>query len=173
VVRTGSSVLSAGLVRSALAEVNPRQTVERFRPMEDVVSATMTDSRFDAYLFGSFAALALLLSAIGVYGLLSFSVARRTNEIGTRMALGATRGDVLRMVLRQGLLLVWIGLFLGLAGALALTRSLETLLFGVRPTDPASFAAVAILLLAAGMLASYIPARRATKVDPMVALRYE
>ena len=121
----------------------------------------------------SFAALALLLAAIGVYGLLSFSVARRTNEIGTRMALGATQADVLKMVLRQGLLLVWIGLIVGVAGALALTRLLETLLFGVRPTDPASFAAVAILLLGAGMLASYLPARRATKVDPMVALRYE
>jgi putative ABC transport system permease protein len=173
VVRAGSSAPLAGRVRSSVAEVNPRQTVERFRGMQDIVNSTMADSRFDAWLFGSFAALALLLAAIGVYGLLSFSVARRTNEIGTRMALGATRGDVLKLVLQQGLTLVWIGLAVGVAGALILTRSLETLLFGVRPADPVSFAVVAILLLSAGVLASYLPARRATKVDPMVALRYE
>ena len=173
VMRAGSSAPLAGRVRSAIAEVNPRQTVERFRGMQDIVNSTMADSRFDAWLFGSFAALALLLAAIGVYGLLSFSVARRTNEIGTRMALGATRADVLKLVLRQGLTLVCIGLIVGVAGALVLTRSLETLLFGVRPADPLSFAAVAVLLLGAGVLASYLPARRATKVDPMVALRYE
>lgn len=126
-------------VRRAVMEVEPRQRVQDIRTMEQIVSAHTADSRFDAWLFGSFAALALLLSAIGVYGLLSFAVARRSSEIGTRMALGASRGDVLRLVLRQGLVLTAIGLALGLAGALA----------------------------------SYLPARRATKVDPMVALRYE
>jgi putative ABC transport system permease protein len=173
VVRGGRSAGFASLVRSAVAEVEPRQTAERFRTMGDIVTSTMADSRFDAWLFGGFAALALLVAAIGVYGLLSFSVARRTHEIGTRMALGATRADVLRLVLRQGLALVGIGLMVGVAGALALTRWLGTLLFGVRPGDPSSFAVVAVLLLAAGALASYVPARRATRVDPMVALRYE
>ena len=116
---------------------------------------------------------ALVLTAIGVYGLLSFSVARRTNEFGIRMALGASRGEVLKLVLKQGVTLTAIGLVVGLAAALALTRSLSSLLFVVRPTDPASFLAVSGLLLCVGLLASYLPARRATKVDPMVALRCE
>src|SRR5262249_45246781 len=121
----------------------------------------------------SLAALALVLTAIGVYGLLSFSVARRRSEIGTRMALGASRWKILMLVLRQGLALVGLGLVLGLATALAVTRWLETLLFGVRTTDPMSFIGVSALLLAAGLLASYFPARRATLVDPIVALRQE
>ena len=116
---------------------------------------------------------ALVLTAIGVYGLLSFSVARRTNEFGIRMALGASRGEVLKLVLKQGVTLTAIGLVVGLAAALALTRSLSSLLFVVRPTDPASFLVVSGLLLSVGLLASYLPARRATQVDPMVALRCE
>jgi putative ABC transport system permease protein len=163
----------AGRVRLAIADFDPRLRVQRMRTMEEIVSSTTANSRFDAWLFGAFAALALLLTAIGVYGLLSFSVARRTAEIGTRMALGAGRGDVLRMVLRQGVGLVAVGLVVGLAGAVLVTRSLEGLLFGVKPTDPLSFAAVAVLLLAVGLAASYFPARRAMKVDPLVALRYE
>ena len=130
-------------LQQAIAEIEPRQKIERLRPMDAILARTTADSRFDAWLFGLFAALALVLTAIGVYGLLAFSVARRTNEIGTRMALGASRFEVLRMVLRQGLGLIAIGLALGLAGAFAVTRSLTTLLFGVRPTDPLSFAAVA------------------------------
>jgi len=173
VVRAERPAGIAEQVRRAVMEIEPRQRVERIRTMEDVVAATTTASRFDAWLYGIFAALALLLTTIGVYGLLAFAVARRTNEIGTRMALGATRSDVLRMVLRQGLGLVAAGLVVGMAGALLLTRSLATLLFGVRATDPVSFAAVAVLLVTVGTLASYLPARRATKVDPMVALRYE
>src|SRR5581483_1208537 len=130
------------MIRAAIAEVEPRQSVERMRAMDDIVAATTADSRFDAWLFGSFAALALLLSAIGVYGLLSFSVARRVQEIGTRMALGATRGDVLRLVIRQGVVLVSIGLAAGIGGAMLLTRSLENLLWGVRSRDPLSLVLV-------------------------------
>ena len=173
VVRSDSPEALAGRLRAAIAEVNPRQSVERIRPMEDIVNTTMADSRFDTWIFGCFAGLALLLSAIGVYGLLSFSVARRTNEIGTRLALGATRSNVLLLVLRQGAGLIAAGLAVGLAGAFLLTRSLESLLFGVKPTDAGSFVVVAVVMLAAGSLASYLPARRATKIEPMAALRYE
>jgi len=160
-------------VRRAIAEVDAAQRVLNIRMMDEVVAATTARSRFDAWLFGFLAALAMLLTAIGLYGLLSFSVERRTNEIGTRMALGASRSNVLSMVLKQGAGLIVLGLALGLAGALAVTRALETLLFGVKATDPYVFGCVAVALLGVGMLASYLPARRATKVDPMVALRYE
>jgi predicted permease len=168
--------VSAGLaeeLRRAVTEMDSRQRIGAIRPMEELVAATRADSRFDAWLFGFFSGVALLLTAAGVYGLLAYSVARRTAEIGTRMALGATRGSVLILILRQGLGLVAAGLAIGLAGSLAVTRFLQTLLFGVRPTDPASYVAVAVLLLGAGLLASYLPARRATKVDPMTALRCE
>lgn len=173
VVRADLSAGFAGLLRQTIADIDPRQRVERLRTMDEIVASTTAESRFDAWLFAIFAALALLLTSIGVYGLLSFSVARRTREIGARMALGASRAGVLRLVLKQGLTLTAIGLLLGLAGALALSRSLSTLLYGVRPTDPLSFLAAAALLLAVGAVASYLPARRATKVDPVVALRYE
>jgi predicted permease len=164
---------SAQQISAAIAAADPRVRVERLRTMESLVARGTANTRFDAWLFGSFAALALLLTAIGVYGVLAFSVGRRIHEIGTRMALGASRPQVLRMVLLQGALLIGLGLVLGLAGAFALTRSLSTLLFGVKPNDPLSFALVAVVLCAAGLFASYMPARRATKIDPMMALRYE
>jgi putative ABC transport system permease protein len=160
-------------IRQAVAQLDTRQRVARLRTMDEIVAANTTNSRFDAWLSGIFAGLALLLTAIGVYGLLSFSVARRTSEIGTRMALGASPWNVLRLVLRQAITLVAAGLVLGLAGALALTRSLSSLLYGVQPNDRTSFVAVSIVLLLAGCLAGYLPARRATKIDPTVALRYE
>jgi putative ABC transport system permease protein len=163
----------AGEVRRAIAEMDPRQRVGSIRSLEDIVASTTALSRFDAWLFASLAGLALVLTIIGIYGLLSFSVARRTSEIGTRMALGASRSSVLGLILKQGIWLVVAGLILGLAGALVVTRSLATLLHGVRPTDPLSYLGVSVLLLAVGLLASYLPARRATRVDPMVALRDE
>jgi len=163
----------AAELRRAVAEIDSRQRIGRIRTMEEVVSATTASSRFDAWLFAFLAGLALALTAIGVYGLLAFSVARRTNEIGTRMALGASPASVRMLVLKQGFALIAIGLVLGLAGAWAATRSLTTLLYGVRSTDPASFIGVAVLLVGVGLMASYFPARRATRVDPVVALRNE
>ncbi len=160
-------------LRTAVAEVDPRLRVDRVRSMEDIVSASTATSRFDAWLFGILAGVALLLTAAGIYGLLAFSVARRTREIGLRMALGASRGRVIRQILQQGLGLIAIGLAAGLAGAVAVARLLASLLFHVGPADPFSYLAVAVLLLAVGLAASYLPARRAARVDPMVALRQD
>ena len=170
------ATLSPGLaedLRRAVADIDSRQRIGRFRLMQEIVESTTATSRFDAWLFGAFGGLALALTAIGVYGILSFSVARRTNEIGVRMALGASQGNVLRMVLGQGLTLVLIGLAIGLAGAFAMTRFLESLLFGIHGHDPFTFILCAVVLAVIGVLASYLPARRATRVDPMVALRWE
>jgi ABC-type antimicrobial peptide transport system permease subunit len=141
--------------------------------MESLLSASLAQPRFNMMLLGTFAGTAMVLAAIGIYGVIAYSVAQRTREIGIRMALGAQRGDMLRMVLRQSLTIVGIGLGVGLIGALVTTRLMRTLLYGVSANDFSTYGIVLVLLAAAALLASYLPARRAMKVDPIVALRYE
>ena len=141
--------------------------------MDRVVSASTAQPRFYLFLLGTFAAVALILAAVGIYGVMSYSVSRRTHEIGIRMALGANEGVVLKLVTGQGMTLALVGAAAGLAGALLLSGSMSSLLYGIAPTDPLTLVAVSLLLVAVATLATYIPARRATRVDPIVALRYE
>ena len=173
VVRASSNPALGAELRRAVTVVNPDQRVLDLQSMSDVVARAVAHPAFDALLMGIFAALALALTSVGIYGVLSFHVARRTQEIGVRMALGAKRGNVLLMVVGQGAFLAAVGIGIGLVGALALSRFLASLLFGVQATDPVTYALVSVTLLAVALAASYIPARRATRVDPMVALRYE
>jgi predicted permease len=165
-----SPVFSAarGIMRNLAPDVPPR-----FRTLSQIYSASIGSRRFNLILVGVFAATALLLAIAGIYGVMAYSVTRRTREIGVRMALGATRENVLGMVLGQGMRTAVIGVAIGIGGSLVLTRTMQSLLFGVTATDPITFAGVALLLAAVALLACYIPARRATKVDPMIALRYE
>ena len=141
--------------------------------MDEVVAEANAQPRFEMMLLSIFAALALVLATVGIYGVISYSASRRTHEIGVRMSLGASRIDVLLLVLRQGVWLALAGSAAGIAGALLLSRLMAKLLYGVEPTDPLTFAAVALGLTLVAMLACYIPARRATRIDPMAALRYE
>ena len=141
--------------------------------MDEIISLSIADRRFSMILLGLFAALALLLSSIGIYGVVSYLVGQRTREIGIRVALGAQHADILRIVLLQGAKMTAIGIAVGLAISYALTRLLHTLLFGVTPNDPLTIAAVAFLLAAVSLTACYIPARRASRLDPIQALRYE
>jgi len=174
VVRTrGDPRSMAGAVEPALHRVDPDQAVSSVETMQEVFADSVSRPRFQLVLLLVFAGMAVLLATLGVYGVVSYSVSQRTQEIGVRMALGAQSGDVSRLVLREGLLLGGLGVALGLAGAVAFTRLLRTLLFEVTPTDPPTLAVVALLLLAVSITATLLPARRAAKVDPMVALRYE
>jgi putative ABC transport system permease protein len=159
--------------RDEIRAVDRTVAVTGIRPLTVAISDTVTQPRFYTFLFSLFGAIGLVLTMTGVYGLVSYTVAQRTQEIGIRMALGATRQTVLRLVVRQGVVLALAGVVIGLAGSYTLSKLIETLLFNVKPTDLATFIGAGLVLLAATFLASYIPARRATKVDPLVALRYE
>jgi putative ABC transport system permease protein len=174
VVRTKVDPLSiATSVRNQVWAIDKDQPVSDIRSMDDIVSEAVARQRFSMLLLGVFAALALVLAAVGIYGVMSYSVAQRTHEIGIRMALGAQRSDVLKMTVKQGLKLVVAGLVIGLAAAFVLTRVMASLLFGVSATDPVTFVSISLVLIGVAALASYIPALRATKVDPLVALRYQ
>ena len=170
---TGDPALVASAVRAAVRDIDPALPVFGMQVMTDLVADSLVRPRFLSILLGSFSIIALALAAVGIYGVMAYSVSQRTQEIGVRMALGARSSNVMKMVLAQGTKLAAIGVGIGLAGAFALTRLMSTLLFEVSVTDPATFAAVIALLAAVALLACYVPARRATKVDPMVALRIE
>jgi putative ABC transport system permease protein len=160
-------------VRGIIRSVDRDQPLGGIRTMENLVSESVAPRRLTMLISGLFAALALLLAMVGLYGVISYSVAQRSHEFGIRMALGATKGDILSLIVAQGFRLAMAGIIVGMAGALALTQVLTNLLFGTTPTDPLTFGAVALLLVGVTLLACYIPARRAAKVDPVVALRYE
>jgi putative ABC transport system permease protein len=175
VARTASgnpANVAAGL-RGVVAAMDREQPVYNVRPMTQLLDESVARRRFNMMLLGGFAVLALLLASIGIYGVISYSVAQRTREIGIRIALGAQIGDVIKLILKQGLLLALAGLAAGLVVAFFITKLMSSLLFGVSATDPVTFASVALILLFVALLACYIPARRAANVDPNVALRYE
>jgi putative ABC transport system permease protein len=174
IVRAASDPTSlAGAVRAKVQEVDQNQPVHDVATMEQRFSTAVAPQRFNALVMAIFAGMALILAAVGVYGVMAYSVARRTHEIGIRRALGAQQQDVMRLILRRGAALALAGIALGLVGALALTQYLSNLLYGVTVRDPLTFIAVSLILVGVALIANYIPARRAAKVDPMVALRYE
>jgi len=174
VIRTASD--PAQLAQAAASEIHkfdPNLPVTRVMTLDNLLADSVSPRRFSTFLLGIFAGLALVLAAMGIYGVMSYVVSLRTNEIGIRMALGAQPRDILRLIVGRGAQLAFAGVLLGLAGAFALTKLISSLLYGVKPTDPFTFGAVAILLVSVALLACYVPARRAMRVDPMVALRYE
>jgi len=174
VVRSRNAPAGVGdAIRRVTGEMSKDRVLWGFQTIEEIISDSLAAKRFAMALLGAFAAVAVILASVGIYGVISYFVGQRTHEIGVRMALGAQRQDVLRLVVGQGIVLTVGGIWLGLVGALGLTRLLANLLYGVRPTDPLTFIAVSALLAGVALLACYMPAHRATKVDPMVALRYE
>ncbi|HEU4431965.1 MAG TPA: ABC transporter permease [Pyrinomonadaceae bacterium] len=173
-IRTqGDPMALVPAVRQEVSAIDPEQPISSLQPMSDLVALSTSTPRYRTSLLALFAAIAMILAATGIYGVMSYSVAQRTHEIGIRMALGARRADVLNLVVRQGMVLVLIGLGIGLIGAFGLTRVMASLLFGVTAKDPITFVFVAGLLAVVAFVACFIPARRATKVDPLTALRYE
>lgn len=169
----GDPLSLAKAVRQQITDLEPEHFLAQMIPMEQRLSDSLAPRRFQLWLFSLFAVVALALAAVGTYGVISYSVSRRTHEIGIRMALGAQRFDVLWLVVRQGLSLALVGVVMGITVALWLTRLMESLLFNVTPTDPVTFALITLLLLSVAGLAVYLPARRATKVDPLIALRHD
>jgi putative ABC transport system permease protein len=170
---TGDAERLAPSIESQIWAIDPSVTISEVQAMDQVVASATAAPRFNLLLLGAFAGIALILAAVGIYGVTSYSVSRRTHEIGIRMALGAGRSDVLKLVVRQAMILALLGCGTGLGGALALARLMSGLLYGVRPTDGATFVSVTIVLCSVGFLAAYIPAHRATRDDPMAALRCE
>jgi putative ABC transport system permease protein len=173
-VRTAANPLAlVPALREQVAALDRNLPVAKIQTLEQIVAQSVTQPRFNLLLLGAFAALALALAAVGIYGVISYSVTRRTRELGVRMALGAQANDVLRVIVGQGLKLALAGVLLGLGGAFSLTRLMKTLLFNVSATDPLTFVSLALLLTAIALLACWAPARRATKVDPLAVLRHE
>jgi putative ABC transport system permease protein len=163
----------AGAIKNRVWKIDPMIPATRVRMMSEVMDESVAAQRFNTLLLGIFAGVALLLAGVGIYGVISYAVTQRTHEIGIRVALGAQPHDVIKLVVGQGMLLALIGVSIGLIAAFALTRLMASLLFAVSATDPITFAVITLLLASVALLACYLPARRATEVDPMVALRYE
>ena len=173
-VRTSGEPLAiAAAVREQVRALDKDVPVTHIQTMDRVFAASVAQQRFSMLVVGLFAGLALVLASVGIYGVMAYSVAQRAHEIGVRMALGARTAQVLKLILKDGMTLALLGVGVGLAGAFALTRLIATLLFGVTPTDATTLIVVSLALLGVALVACYIPARRATKVDPLVALRYE
>jgi putative ABC transport system permease protein len=174
VVRSSLSASSvAAGIREAVRSIDKNLPVTDIEPLNDALGKSISQERFRTFLLGSFSAIALVLAAVGIFGVMSYSASRRTHEIGIRIALGAGRGEVLRLILGQGMKLALFGLGIGVVAAFLLTRLMSSLLYSVSATDPVTFASVTIILLSVALTACYIPARRAMRVDPMVALRHE
>jgi putative ABC transport system permease protein len=166
-----SSLVAA--VRNQVLDIDKDQPIYNIKPMSELIAASMSQQRFAMLLLTVFGGVSLTLAAVGIYGVMSYSVTQRSHEIGIRMALGARGSDVLSLVVGQGLRLVLFGVAIGLAGAFALTRVMSSLLFGVSATDPLTFVVTSIVLSGVALVACFVPARRAARVDPMVSLRYE
>jgi putative ABC transport system permease protein len=170
---TGDPLALGAAVRQEMLKVDPSLPLTNMRSLEQIVGRSLAEQRFNSALLGIFAAIGSLLAAVGVYGVMSYVVTQRTREIGVRVALGARAGDVLKLIVGKGMALALAGVALGMAASFALTRLMKDFLFGVQPVDPLTFGLVALSLIVVALVACYVPARRATKVDPMVALRCE